>query len=78
MGIDRRQRGRRADVVRAVVTHIVQNANTTVTLEDLQTALQVPPEAATRIVERLVSAGVVRQVKPGVWMRVPELPPARA
>lgn len=78
MGIDRREKGRRADVVRAVVAHVVQNPATTLTLPDLQQALNVPPEAATRIMERLVSAGVIREVRRGVWQRVPDLPPARA
>ena len=78
MGIERRKTGRRAEVVRAVVTHIVQNPEGTVTLQGLQDSLQVPPEAATRIVERLVAAGIVREVRRGVWSRVPELPPAHA
>jgi len=78
MGIERRQTGRRAEVVKAVVTHIVQSPEGTVTLEGLQDSLQVPRDAATRIVQRLVSAGIVREVRNGVWSRVPDLPPARA
>ena len=78
MGIDRREKGRRAEVVRTVVAHVVQNPETTLTLQALQEDLNVPPEAATRIVERLVSAGVIREVRRGVWQRVPELPPASA
>ena len=76
MGIERREPGRRAQVVRAVVAHIVQNAEGSVTLQSLQESLQVPPEAATRIVARLVDAGIVKEVERGVWMRSPELPPA--
>jgi uncharacterized membrane protein len=77
MGIERRERGRRAEVVRSIVTHVVQNPGGRVTLEGLQNSLDIPPAAATRIVERLVSAGVVREVRRGVWERVPELPPLR-
>ena len=78
MGIDRREKGRRAEVVRTVVARVVQNPATTLTLDRLQQDLNVPPEAATRIVERLVSAGVIREVRSGVWQRVPDLPPASA
>jgi DNA-binding IscR family transcriptional regulator len=75
---ERRERGRRAEVVRAVVAHIVQNPDGAVTLQSLQESLNIPPEAASRIVNRLVSAGVVREVRAGLWMRTPELPPANA
>ena len=76
MGIERRERGRRAEVVKAVVDHVVHKAETTVTLEGLQNFLQVPQEAAGRIVSSLVNAGIVREVRDGVWSRVPDLPPA--
>lgn len=75
MGIERRERGRRAEVVRSVVNQVVQNPRGRVTLEGLQSSLQIPPAAATRIVERLVSAGLIREVRRGVWERVPDLPP---
>ena len=78
MGIERRERGRRAEVVRAVVAHIVQNAEGSVTLQSLQESLHVPQEAATRIVARLVDAGIVKEVRKGLWVRSPELPPASA
>jgi DNA-binding IscR family transcriptional regulator len=77
MDVERRERGRRAEVVRSVVTHVVQNPEGRVTVESLQNSLQIPPAAATRIVERLVSAGLVREVNRGVWERVAELPPLR-
>ena len=74
MGIERRDRGRRAEVVRAVVDHVVHKAEGTVTLEGLQDFLHIPPEAAGRIVSSLVNAGIVREVRDGVWRRLPELP----
>jgi hypothetical protein len=77
MGIERRERGRRAEVVRSVVTHVVQNPHGRVTLEGLQTSLHIPPAAASRIVERLVSAGLLREVRRGIWERVAELPPLK-
>ena len=74
MGIERREQGRRAEVVRAVVDHVVHKAEGTVTLEGLQDFLHVPPDAAGRIVSSLVNAGIVREVRDGVWRRLPELP----
>jgi hypothetical protein len=74
MGIERREKGRRAEVVRAVVDHVVHKAETTVTLEGLQDFLHIPQEAAGRIVSSLVNAGIVREVKVGLWQRIPELP----
>jgi hypothetical protein len=74
MGIERREKGRRAEVVRAVVDHVVHKAETTVTLEGLQDFLHIPQDAAGRIVNSLVNAGIVREVKAGLWQRVPDLP----
>ncbi|HTI43786.1 MAG TPA: hypothetical protein VL693_18300 [Vicinamibacterales bacterium] len=74
MGIERREKGRRAEVVKAVVDHVVHKAETTVTLEGLQDFLHIPHDAAGRIVSSLVNAGIVREVRHGVWSRVPDLP----
>ncbi len=74
MGIERREQARRAEVVRAVVDHVVHKAEGTVTLEGLQDFLHVPPDAAGRIVSSLVNAGIVREVRDGVWRRMPDLP----
>jgi DNA-binding IscR family transcriptional regulator len=75
MGIERRERERRAEVVKAVVDHVVHKTETTVTLEGLRDFLHIPQDAAGRIVSSLVNAGLVREVRDGVWTRVPELPP---
>jgi DNA-binding IscR family transcriptional regulator len=75
MGIERREKGRRAEVVRAVVDHVVHKAETTVTLDGLQAFLHIPSDAAGRIVSSLVNAGIVREVRAGLWQRVPDLPP---
>ena len=71
MGIERREKGRRAEVVRAVVDHVVHKAETTVTLQGLQEFLHVPTDAANRILSSLESAGVVRRVREDMWARVP-------
>lgn len=74
MGIERREKGRRAEVVRAVLDHVVHKTETTVTLEGLQDFLHIPQDAAGRIVRSLVNAGLVREVRTGLWQRVPDFP----
>jgi len=68
--VNRRDTTRRAEVVRTVLEEIVHGGSPFVTIEGLRNSLQVSPEAATRIVERLVSAGVLVQAGQGVWTRV--------
>jgi len=75
MGIERREKGRRAEVVKAVVDHVVHRAESTVTLDGLQDFLHIPQDAAGRIVSSLVNAGIVREVREGVWTRLPDFPP---
>jgi DNA-binding IscR family transcriptional regulator len=60
--------------VRAVVDHVVHKAETTVTLEGLQEFLHIPQDAAGRILSSLVNAGIVREIRAGLWQRVPDLP----
>ena len=74
MEIERRETGRRAEVVRAVVDEVVHKTDTTLTLEGLRDWLHIPIEGASRIVSSLVNAGVVREVSYGVWCRTPGLP----
>jgi DNA-binding MarR family transcriptional regulator len=68
--LNRRDTARRAEVVRSVLEEIVHSGVPVITIEGLRDALQVSPEAATRIVERLVSAGLLVEVRNGVWTRV--------
>ena len=76
VSIERRDNERRAEVVRAVVAHVVHKSESTVTVEGLQSFLHVPPEAAGRIVSSLVNAGIVKEVREGVWSRVDDFPKA--
>jgi MarR family len=68
--VNRRDTTRRAEVVRTVLEEIVHGGAPLVTIDGLRTSLQVSPEAATRIVERLVSAGLLTETGQGVWTRV--------
>jgi len=68
--LNRRDTTRRAEVVRTVLEEIVHGGAPFVTIDGLRDSLQVSREAATRIVERLVSAGVLVEAGPGVWTRV--------
>ena len=70
MGLDRRDTARRAEVVRAVLEEIVHNAVPVITIDSLQDSLRISSEAATRIVQRLVSAGILVEARAGTWVKV--------
>ena len=69
MGEERRNIKSRAAVVQRVIDGIVQNPSVTLTVNTLQTWLGVPVDAAERILDRLASSGLVREVQKGVWAR---------
>jgi len=69
METDRRDKTRRAQVVRCVLDSIVQNPSLMLSVATLQQWLQVPADAAERILRRLVDSGLMREVDHGVWVR---------
>ena len=69
MGEERRNIQSRAAVVQRVIDGIVQNPSVTLSVNTLQTWLGVPMDAAERILDRLASSGLVREVQKGVWAR---------
>ena len=69
MGSERRNLRTRAAVVQRVIDGIVQNPSVTLTVKTLQQWLGVPLDAAERILDRLASSGLVREVQKGVWTR---------
>ena len=69
MGEERRNLRARAAVVQRVIDGIVQNPSVTLTVNTMQSWLGVPIEAAQRILQRLASSGLVREVQKGVWAR---------
>jgi predicted transcriptional regulator len=66
---ERRNIRARAAVVQRVIDNIVQNPSVTLSVNTLQTWLGVPMEAAQRILQRLTTTGLVREVQRGVWAR---------
>jgi len=67
--MERRDLEKRAELVRWVVAQIVQNPGVQVTTDTMSQWLQVRDEVAERIVDHLVDAGLLREVRRGVWMR---------
>lgn len=67
--MDRRDTARRAELVRSIVAGVVRNPYAVVTRESLQHWLHVPRAVAERILDRLVSSGLIREVDAGVWAR---------
>ncbi|OFW17077.1 MAG: hypothetical protein A3F70_17395 [Acidobacteria bacterium RIFCSPLOWO2_12_FULL_67_14] len=66
---ERRDITARAAVVQRVISGVVQNPSVTLTVDTLQKWLNIPVDAAQRILERLASSGLVREVEKGVWAR---------
>lgn len=66
---ERRNIGSRAAIVQRVIEGIVQNPSVTLTINTLQQWLGVPRDAAERILGRLASSGLVKEVQRGVWTR---------
>lgn len=66
---ERRNIPARAAVVQRVINGIVQNPSVTLTVDTLQAWLDIPLEAADRILQRLASSGLMREVQKGVWAR---------
>ena len=54
--------GARAAIVQRVINGVVQNPSVTLTVDTLQAWLDVPMEAAQRILQRLASSGLVRTI----------------
>jgi hypothetical protein len=68
-GQERRNISTRAAVVQRVINGVVQNPSVTLTVDTLQAWLDIPMDAAQRILDRLASSGLVREVQKGVWTR---------
>lgn len=66
---ERRNIRTRAAIVQRVINGVVQNPSVTLTVDTLQTWLDIPLDAAQRILSRLASSGLVREVQTGVWAR---------
>ena len=77
MAIERRDKGRRTDVIRSVVDQIVHNPESRVTIKNLKEFLNIPEDAAIRIIDNLVKAGLMYELSPGVWARMVKLPSRR-
>lgn len=69
MAQERRNMTLRGAVVKRVIDSVLQNPSVTLRVDTLQQWLGVPLDAAERILDRLASSGLVREVQRGVWAR---------
>lgn len=74
---ERRNVRERGALVQRLIKGVLQNPSLTLSVETLQAWLNVPVDAAQRILTNLVSAGLLREVGSGVWVPGP-LPGAQA
>ena len=68
---ERRNIRERGALVQRLIKGVLQNPSLTLSVGTLQTWLNVPVDAAERILTNLVSAGLVREVRSGVWVPGP-------
>lgn len=66
---ERRNMSARGAVVKRVIDGVLQNPSVMLRVETLQQWLGVPMDAAERILQRLASSGLVREVDRGVFAR---------
>jgi ribosomal protein S25 len=69
MGQERRNIQHRGALVKRVVEGIIQNPSVTLTVNTMQQWLGVSVEVAERILQRLASSGLVKEVQAGTWVR---------
>jgi hypothetical protein len=69
MAQERRNLATRGAVVKRVIDSVMQNPSVTLRVDTLQQWLGVSLDAAERILARLASSGLVREVQRGVWAR---------
>jgi hypothetical protein len=68
---ERRNLQQRAELVQRIVSRVNQNPSVTLTVETLVASLHIPADAAQRILASLAASGIVREVKPGMWVGAP-------
>jgi hypothetical protein len=66
---ERRNLSERAAVVRRIIKDVINNPSVTLSVETLQVWLDVPVDAARRILVRLAASGLVREIQTGVFVR---------
>jgi hypothetical protein len=67
--MDRRDSVQRGELVRSIVAGVVRNPSAVVSRESLEEWLDISKVVAERILNRLVSSGLLREVSAGVWAR---------
>ena len=66
---ERRNAHARAAITQRIVTSVLQNPTVTLSVDTLHAWLGPQMDAADRILRRLASSGIVREVQRGVWAR---------
>jgi hypothetical protein len=65
---ERRNLGERGAKVQRLVQGVIQNPSVTLSVDTLCEWLSVPADAADRILNRLISSGLVRELNRGVFV----------
>ena len=66
---ERRNLRERAALLQALISNVVENPSVTLTVDTLQMWVNLPRDAAARILSRLASSGLMCEIKKGVFVR---------
>ena len=68
---ERRNIRERSLVTQRLIQGIKENPSLTLTVDTLQAWLSIPHNAAQRILRKLASSGLVREIQRGIWVPSP-------
>ena len=71
---ERRDLEARAALVQVIVNEFMRNPSLMLTGDTLRTWLQLPADAAERLMAKLVTSGLLRETSRGVWARGNAIP----
>jgi hypothetical protein len=71
---ERRNLAARAALIQLIINEVMRNPSLILDSDTLRTWLQVPADAAERVLGRLASSGLLREIRKGVWVRGNAIP----
>ena len=65
---ERRNLRARSAIVQRLSASLIENPSVTLSVETLRVWLNVPVDAAERILAKLIATGLVREIQEGLWV----------
>ena len=68
-GVERRNLVRRSEIAHRLIQTVISDPYSAVTVDVIRDGLDVPPDAAKRLLLKLARAGLLEKRRNGVWVR---------